>query len=281
METSIQPLFTAEHATCRMPKTTTAAADDAVRLPSLFRGFARAHDDVEFRTIFSDVAFTLRRGDIVDLVGPSGAGKSTLLTTVAQLNPYASADLTLDGTPSTAMTPERWRREVAYLPQRPTLTGASVREAILMPFTLRVHRFADDGSSLAERRPDEATLRRTLNTVGCSDIELERPPQDLSVGQQARVCLLRTLLTLPKVMLADEVDAGLDEENADKVGEILAYAAREKGMAIVRVRHRAADGRATRTLHLEAGMLTEITGNATAAPTQTLGGEHTESEATR
>lgn len=107
--------------------------------------------------------------------------------------------------------------------QLPTLTGATVREAILMPFTLRVHRKGEDGSSLDERRPDEGTLRRTLDIVGCSDIELERPPQDLSVGRQARVCLLRTLLTGPRVMLADEVDAGLDEENADKVGGILGF----------------------------------------------------------
>ncbi|WP_236023616.1 ABC transporter ATP-binding protein [Bifidobacterium miconis] len=232
------------------------------------------------KTIFSDLSFSLSSGDIVDLVGPSGSGKSTLLTTIAQLNPHANADLTLEGVPASRMSPERWRREVAYLPQRPTLTGATVREAILMPFSLRVHRVADDGSPLEERRPDEATLRRTLDNVGCSDIELERSPQDLSVGQQARVCLLRTLLTLPKVMLADEVDAGLDDENADKVGEILAYAAREKGMAIVRVRHRSADGRATRTLHLEAGALTEIKANAAAVPA-THGGELRESEATR
>ncbi|MCH9275509.1 ATP-binding cassette domain-containing protein [Bifidobacterium amazonense] len=271
-------LLEVTHATCRMPKVT-VQTDEPLRLPSLFRRTDKHPETREMKTIFTDLSFSLSSGDIVDLVGPSGSGKSTLLTTIAQLNPHASADLTLAGAPASRMSPERWRREVAYLPQRPTLTGATVREAILMPFSLRVHRVADDGSSLEERRPDEATLRRTLDNVGCSDIELERSPQDLSVGQQARVCLLRTLLTLPKVMLADEVDAGLDEENADKVGEILAYAAREKGMAIVRVRHRAADGRATRTLHLEAGVLTEITGQVAAAPAHE--GGRTEGEATR
>ncbi|WP_169276217.1 ABC transporter ATP-binding protein [Bifidobacterium moraviense] len=279
MNTHTRLVLSAAHVTCRVPRTVAkAAADGEVTLPTLFRhlhrrgaGAAAAGASDEggaetLRTLFADLAFSLDAGDIVDLVGPSGAGKSTLLTAIAQLNPHAEAELTLEGTPSTAMSPELWRRQVAYLPQRPTLTGATVREAVLMPFTLRVHRKAADGSSLAERRPDEATLRRTLDVVGCTDIELDRPPQDLSVGQQARVCLLRTLLTAPKVMLADEVDAGLDEENADKVGAILAYAAEHKGMAIVRVRHRSADGRANRTLRLAGGTLTEETGAAAPVP---------------
>ncbi|RSX54032.1 ABC transporter ATP-binding protein [Bifidobacterium goeldii] len=248
-----------------MPKVTTHNDRASLRLPSLFRRFSHHASDeqTQYRTLFADLSFTLERGDIVDLVGPSGSGKSTLLTTLAQLNPHASAELYLEGQPSTSMSPEWWRRQVAYLPQRPTLTGETVREAILMPFTLRVHRFGDDGTALTETRPDESMLRRTLDTVGCSDIELERSPQDLSVGQQARVCLLRTLLTVPQVMLADEVDAGLDEDNADKVGDMLSYAAREKGMAIIRVRHREADGRANRTMRLAAGVLTQVEGGET------------------
>ena len=59
--------------------------------------------------------------------------------------------------------------------------------------------------------------------------------------------LARTLLTSPKVLLADEVDAGLDDENADKVASIMAQAA-ERGMTVIRIRHRPPDGRATRTL---------------------------------
>lgn len=209
-------------------------------------------------TIFHDLAFELHAGQIVDFVGPSGSGKSTLLNAIARLNPYATADMTLDGEAAASMTPERWRRLVAYVPQRPTLIGDTVREAIMMPYRLRVHQRADDSSLPEERRPSEETLRRTLDEVGCGDIELDRPPQELSVGQQARVCLLRTLLTGPKVLLADEVDAGLDDENADKVGRMLAHAA-SRNMAIMRVRHRAADGRADRTLQLRDGVLSEVT----------------------
>ena len=61
-----------------------------------------------------------------------------------------------------------------------------------------------------------------------------------------------------KVLLADEVDAGLDDDNAAKVATIMADAAAH-GMAIIRIRHRPPDGRATRTLMLDAGRLTDLT----------------------
>ena len=59
-----------------------------------------------------------------------------------------------------------------------------------------------------------------------------------------------------KVLLAAEVDAGLDDDNAAKVATIMADAA-TRGMAIIRIRHRPPDGRATRTLTLDKGRLTE------------------------
>ena len=114
-----------------------------------------------------------------------------------------------------------------------------------------LHVAVDDFSRVAyaELLPDER-IRTTLDAMGCEDIDLERAPHDLSGGQTARVALARTLLTDPKVLLADEVDAGLDDDNAAKVATIMADAA-TRGMAIIRIRHRPPDGRATRTLTLD------------------------------
>lgn len=110
----------------------------------------------------------------------------------------------------------------------------------------------------------DARIRATLDAIGCADIDLGRAPHDLSGGQAARVSLARTLLTSPKVLLADEVDAGLDDENADKVASIMAQAA-ERGMAVIRIRHRPPDGRATRILTLANGVLQSANAPHTAA----------------
>lgn len=99
-------------------------------------------------------------------------------------------------------------------------------------------------------------IRQLLDAMGCADIQLDRNPRDLSGGQAARVSLARTILTKPRVLLADEVDAGLDEENADKVADLLKRAA-EQGAGVVRIRHRAPDGRASRIMVLSGGELSE------------------------
>lgn len=232
------------------------------------------------RTIFEDLSFDVDRGQIVDLVGPSGSGKSSLLTAFALLNPHADGTFTLDGADSSSFSLQQWRRNVAYLPQKPMLMGDSVADTIRLPWTLAVRRadeasapdnHAATGKKTSARRgrfsrlfrseqsqaklalPDQL-IRDTLDAMGCEDIDLARAPHDLSGGQAARVSLARTLLTRPAVLLADEVDAGLDDDNADKVASIMASAA-ARGMAIVRIRHRPPDGRATRIVTLSSGRL--------------------------
>lgn len=232
------------------------------------------------RTIFEDLSFDVDRGQIVDLVGPSGSGKSSLLTAFALLNPHADGTFTLDGADSSSFSLQQWRRNVAYLPQKPMLLGDSVADTIRLPWTLAVRRadeasapdnHAATGKKTSARRgrfsrlfrseqsqaklalPDQL-IRDTLDAMGCEDIDLARAPHDLSGGQAARVSLARTLLTRPAVLLADEVDAGLDDDNADKVASIMASAA-ARGMAIVRIRHRPPDGRATRIVTLSSGRL--------------------------
>ena len=202
----------------------------------------------ENRGIFENLGLELFGGQIVDLLGPSGAGKSSLLTALAQLNAHASATLTLRGRDSGSYSLQQWRRLVAYVPQTSTLIGANVADAIRLPWKLKIRR---DGH---QRAPDDKTLAQALERVGCADIELTRPPAELSGGQAARVSLLRTLLTEPDVLLADEVDAGLDNDNASRVSHMLADAA-GRGMAVCRIRHRDSDGLASRTLTLEGGRL--------------------------
>ncbi|MEE1295945.1 MAG: ATP-binding cassette domain-containing protein, partial [Bifidobacterium sp.] len=201
-------------------------------------------------TIFKDLSFHVDAGEVVDLTGPSGAGKSTMLTAFARLNTHTTGTFTLNGKDSDTFTPQQWRVHVSYLPQTSTLIGDTVADAIRLPWTFRV-RQGQRRQSAKDLLTDEH-IRELLDSMGCQDIGLERDPRDLSGGQAARVCLARTILTKPDVLLADEVDAGLDETNADKVADILKKAA-ANGAAVVRVRHRAPDGRATRIMVLDHG----------------------------
>ena len=109
------------------------------------------------RTVFENLSFAVERGEIVDLVGPSGSGKSSLLTACARLNPHAHGAFALEGKGSGEFTPQQWRRDVAYLPQKPILTGKNVAEAIRLPWTLAIRGKGGKGEHLL---PDDASARR-------------------------------------------------------------------------------------------------------------------------
>lgn len=227
-------------------------------------------DDGGTRTIFEGINLDITGGRITDITGPSGCGKSTLLTTIARLNPGGSATMSLDGTDSAAIGPQDWRLQVAYVNQRPVLMGETIRQTLLFPWTLAIRKdhgnkdHKDHGNKGRDNdvpRPTDGQLREALDRAGLADISLDRPVHDVSGGQYARVALLRTLLTRPRVLLADEVDAALDDASDAQIEQLIAEAA-QNGMAVVRVRHRASDGLENRLIRLENSRLTDITAAA-------------------
>jgi putative ABC transport system ATP-binding protein len=197
--------------------------------------------------VLDGVSLALDAGDIVDVTGPSGSGKTTLLRALARLLPGATGELELDGVAAEQIAPQRWRSLVALVPQKPAIVEGDVRANLLRPWTLKVRH--------GEPRPGDAALDAALQRVGLSEVSLDREAARLSVGQAARVALVRVLLTSPRVLLLDEPDAALDDASAEEVG---CYAAEHAtaGAAVVRVRHRSSDGRATRRFVLAGGQLT-------------------------
>lgn len=253
MDDSTAPLLQVRDATClavqSLPSGKAPASEAASPAFGVQQsGGPRAAADSPMPAIFRGIDLDVRPGEILDLVGPSGSGKSSLLTCIARLNPRADARLTLEGTDADDMSVEQWRTRVAYLPQKSLLPGDTVRQAILLPYSFASMRGA--------HAPDDERIRTALDAVGLADVELTRDPHDLSGGQAARVSMIRSILTFPKVLLADEVDAGLDDDNARLVGAYMADFAHRTGMALIRVRHRAPDGLADATATLAGGIIT-------------------------
>ncbi|WP_417257866.1 molybdenum ABC transporter ATP-binding protein [Celeribacter sp.] len=158
-----------------------------------------------------DVDFTAPKG-ITVLFGRSGAGKSTIVNAVAGLQRPDAGRIVLDGdvlldTQSGINVPAHKRR-VGYIFQ----------DARLFPhFTVRGNldygrRFAGKGGSAAE-------VARVVELLGIGDL-LERRPAGLSGGERQRVAIGRALLSGPRLLLADEPLAALDEA---RKADILPY----------------------------------------------------------
>ena len=167
-------------------------------------------------------SFTLNTGSILLLRGASGCGKSTLLHLLGGVLSIAPNNGTamLDGLDIAAMTAsarDRLRPTlVGWMPQRQFMINSlSVLDNVLLPVALA-------GGVDAQARRRATDLLHSLAIVELAALR----PTTLSVGQAARVCLARALLAKPKLLLADEPTAALDDASARLVAEqILAFAA--------------------------------------------------------
>jgi len=224
------------------------ACDPAAAPPLLeARGIsvARAGDEGP-GAVLDGVDFALPAGVLVEVAGPSGAGKTTLLLALARLLPGVTGALLLDGCPAAEIPPSAWRTQVALLPQRAALVPGTLAENLRLPWTLKVRH--------GERPPADEVLFGALEDVGLGGLVLDRDVARLSVGQLARVALVRVMLTRPRVLLLDEPDASLDDASAAEVARVTS-AFVEGGGSVVRVSHVRADARASMRYRLEAGKL--------------------------
>ncbi|MDM8557947.1 ATP-binding cassette domain-containing protein [Candidatus Parabeggiatoa sp. HSG14] len=180
----------------------------------------------------SDCSFTIKSSHFYYLAGTSGVGKSTLLWTLARMHPLIAGTLKFLDTYHTEITVARWRTEIALLPQKPVITQGTVADNLLYP----LHTYHIQKKRLNERHeslPNTENLQKELEVVGLQDISLEREAVSLSGGQQARLALIRLLLTKPKLILADEPMAGVDGAGAKLVFNRLHQFCEEGGAVIL------------------------------------------------
>ena len=150
-------------------------------------------------------------GEAVALVGPSGAGKSTIASLLLRLAEPTAGRVLVDGHDLSTLSREDWRRQLAWLPQRPSLLRASVAENI---------RLADPAASLGRVRT-AAALAGADDFIHALPEGVETVVGDggrpLSAGQVRRLALARVFLRGARFVILDEPTAHLDSESAEQV----------------------------------------------------------------
>ena len=171
----------------------------------------------------------LGQGSVLLLSGPSGCGKSTWLALVAALVAPTQGQITVAKQPLAALksaAADAWRaRAIGFLPQKLHLSAAlTVQENLLL---------AQWAAGQAE---DLAPVQAALAALGVAELAARRPAQ-LSGGQAQRVALARAVLQSPRVLLADEPTASLDDAAADDAVQLLLDTARRQGATLVIATH--------------------------------------------
>lgn len=169
---------------------------------------------------------TIHGGEILTIMGPSGSGKSTLLNWLTGMLPAdfsAEGQLHLNGQNIT--TTASHLRHIGLLYQDPLLfPHLSVAGNI---------GFAMPPGPKAQR---QVVISESLIEVGLGGLE-QRSPQSLSGGQQARVALLRVLLSQPKAILLDEPFSKLDSQLRQETRQLVFEQIRQHQLPVIMVTH--------------------------------------------
>jgi putative ABC transport system ATP-binding protein len=202
--------------------------------------------------VLNNVTLRIWQGEFVAITGASGSGKSTLLNLIGLLDTPDSGTYRLDGRDISTLGDNECTllrsRKIGFIFQSaPMLPRLTAIENVAVPLMYR-------GMS-----PDDAELaaQTALVRVGLANIGSNLPSQ-LSVGQLQRVAIARALVTKPRLILADEPTAALDEQTADEILQLLHEINRDTHAAIVLITHELADAaKSPRHLVLTGGRLAE------------------------
>jgi branched-chain amino acid transport system ATP-binding protein len=174
-----------------------------------------------------NASLQVSQGQIVALIGPNGAGKTTLFACIAGFLPIDAGDVLFEGTPIRG----RPVHEISRM-------GMVRTFQITQPFArLTVHENIAVGAYQRYPKRQEAFdhAYEVAKQVGMASI-LELPASDLTVAMRKRLELARTLATSPKLLLLDEVMAGLNPTEIDEIIAVI-QGIRSSGVTILLIEH--------------------------------------------
>jgi ABC-type multidrug transport system fused ATPase/permease subunit len=173
----------------------------------------------------------LRPGSSVALVGESGAGKSTVAGLLLGLLQPTGGRITVGGVDLAGCAMDAWRRQIAWVPQHPTLLRASVADNIRLGDPDAPAAMVRDA---AARAGADGFIRALPDGYGTVVGDGARP---LSPGERRRIGLARAFLSGAALLILDEPTADLDDRSAG----VVAAAVRRlrRGRTVLLIAHRA------------------------------------------
>ena len=224
-----------------------------IKLNNLSKVYRTAYMET---TALHNINLHIGKGEFVAVMGPSGCGKSTLLNVVGMIDSPTSGEYFFDGEEVGSRSEndlvELRKQNIGFIFQNFNLIDdLSVAENVDLPLLYL-------GIGKKER---QERVREALELVGL-EARSRHKPQELSGGQQQRVAVARSVVSQPKLILADEPTGNLDTKNGDEVMAMLDRL-KEKGVTILMVTHSPEHGqRADRIIEMLDGEV--VSGDHTA-----------------
>ena len=175
------------------------------------------------------VSFEVKQGEILGLVGPNGAGKTTLFNCITGVYKPEEGKIYFMGEEITGLPPHKIAAKgIARTWQkvRP-FKKMTVLDAVTVGALLRTN-----DVDLAKKRAED-----TLRFIGFPEEKFLKLGKEITLMEHKMVDLARAMATEPKLLLLDEVAAGLRPHEMDKLAEILKKVNKETGLTMIVVEH--------------------------------------------
>lgn len=200
-----------------------SAGDPHIRLKDVDMVFTRPDGSGQKIHALGPIDLDLKHGEFFAVVGPSGCGKSTLLELMIGLSSPTSGSISFEGKPIDGSCPEGIG---VVFQEDASFAWLTVRENIA--FGLKRMQL--------DRREQDKRIDRALAMMGLVEFADAFPAQ-LSGGMRQRVCIARTLVTEPRLILLDEPFGALDQQTRLLMGDELLSLWRKTGATIFLITH--------------------------------------------
>jgi len=191
----------------------------------------------------------VEEGEWISIMGPSGSGKSTMMNIIGCMDRPSLGKITLAGKDISRLS----SKELTVV--RRDMIGLIFQQFYLVNYLTAVENVMM--SQYYHSMPDEDEAMEALASVGLKE-RAKHLPNQMSGGEQQRLCIARALINHPKLLLADEPTGNLDEKNEMLVMEIFSKL-HKAGSTIIVVTHDPEVGEcADRMVVLEHGRLSRI-----------------------
>ena len=176
----------------------------------------------------SDISFSLEKGELLGLIGPNGAGKTTLFNCISGMHPVSAGKIEFNGMDITALKAhEIARMGLARTFQVYVAAGdLNVAENVMVGSFMHTH-----STAKAKKR-----TTRILEDMELGDLA-DYLVSELPVAAQKRVTMATALATEPKLLLLDEVAAGLNPSEIDGIMATIRHLHNELGIAVMLIEH--------------------------------------------
>ena len=176
----------------------------------------------------SDISFTMQKGELLGLIGPNGAGKTTLFNCISGLHPVSSGQILFEGKDITELKAhEVARRGLARTFQVYVASGdLNVEENVMVGCFMRTR-------SRSRAKARAAEILEFLNLQELSGYLVS----ELPVAAQKRVTMATALGSDPKLLLLDEVAAGLNPSEIEEILASINHVHYELGITVMLIEH--------------------------------------------